>query len=169
MVLSLYQVSVPVYVSLLKHLDDILDKTAAHAEARKLDPVALLDARLFPDMWPFKRQVQAATNHAFRGVARLAGLPIPKITEAASSFADLKQRIAETIAFIESVDAGAVDAGMTREITFPMGDEQGTLTGLQYFLSFSLPNFYFHLTTAYNILRTNGVPLVKSDFMGEPQ
>ena len=168
MALSLYDISVPVYARLLKRLATTLDKAAAHTEAGKLDPPALLDARLYPNMWPFKQQVMAATNHAFRGTARLAGLDIPKITGASASFADLKKRVAETLAFVESVDRAAIDAGVDRQITFPMGDEQATLSGLEYFLGFSLPNFYFHLTTAYNVLRHNGVPLVKTDFMGEP-
>jgi hypothetical protein len=158
---------VTVYSRLLGQLLVTIDKAAAHAETHKIDPAALLDARLFPDMWPFKRQVQAATNHAFRGVARLAGLPIPEITNAATSFADLRQRVTETLAFVEGVDAAALEDGTTREITFPMGGDQATLTGADYFLTFSLPNFYFHLTTAYDILRTNGVPLVKDDFVGK--
>ncbi|MCB1496035.1 MAG: DUF1993 domain-containing protein [Bauldia sp.] len=166
MTLSLHRASVGVYARLLPRLIETVDKAGEHAVARSIDPDALLDARLFPDMWPFKRQVQAATNHAFRGVARLAGLPIPEITDAAGSFADLRQRVAETLAFVESVDPAAVEAGATREITFPMGGRQATLSGTDYFLNFSLPNFYFHLTTAYDILRTNGVPLVKDDFVG---
>lgn len=166
MTISLHQVSVPVYLRILRQLVDTIDKAAAHAEAGKIDPAALLDARLFPDMWSFKRQVQAATNHGFRGIARLAGLPIPEITDACDSFADLRQRVTETVAFIEGVDPAAVDAGATREITFPMGSRQATLSGLDYFLTFSEPNFYFHATTAYAILRANGVPLVKDDFVG---
>jgi hypothetical protein len=118
-------------------------------------------------MWPLRRQVQAATNHAFRGTARLAGLPIPNITEASASFDDLKGRIAETIAFVKGADPAAVDAGDDRQITFPVGNEQRTMIGRQYFLTFTLPNFYFHLTTAYNILRHNGAPLVKNDFTGD--
>lgn len=166
MALSIYDLSVPVYVKLLGGLKVQLDKGAAAAKAGGYEEAALLDARLFPDMWPLKRQVQAATNHAFRGTARLAGLPIPQITEAASSFTDLHGRIDETLAFIKGADRAAVEAGETREITFPMGDAQRTMTGLQYFQSFTLPNFYFHLTTAYNILRHNGVALAKTDFTG---
>ena len=166
MALSIYDVTVPVYVKLLGGLKIQLDKAAAYAKTGGFEEAALLDARLFPDMWPLKRQIQAATNHAFRGTARLAGLPIPQITEAASSFADLHGRIDETIAFITGVDRAAVEAGETREITFPMGGEQATMTGLRYFQNFTLPNFYFHLTTAYNLLRHNGVPVEKTDFTG---
>ncbi len=163
---SIYDLSVPVYVKLLGALKGQLDKAADYAKAGGFEEAALLDARLFPDMWPLKRQIQAATNHAFRGTARLAGLPIPQITDAASSFADLQARIDETIAFIKSADRAAIEAGAAREITFPMGDEQRTMTGFAYFCGFSLPNFYFHLTTAYDVLRHNGVPLTKTDFTG---
>jgi uncharacterized protein len=166
MSLSIYEVSVPVYVKLLGGLKGQLDKAAAYAKAGGFEEAALLDARLFPDMWPLKRQVQAATNHAFRGTARLAGLPIPEITEAAATFADLHGRIDETVQFITGVDRAAVEAGETREITFPMGGGQATMTGFEYFRGFTLPNFYFHLTTAYNILRHNGVPVAKTDFTG---
>ena len=166
MALSIYDVSVPVYVRLLGGLKGQLVKAAAYAEARGFEEAALLDARLFPDMWPLKRQVQAATNHAFRGTARLAGLPIPQITEAASRFGDLHGRIDETIQFVTGVDRAAIEAGADREITFPMGDQQRTMTGFDYFRGFTLPNFYFHLTTAYNILRHNGVPVEKTDFTG---
>jgi len=166
MQVSIYEISVPVYVKLLGGMKAQLDKAAAYAKAGGFEEAALLDARLFPDMWSLKRQVQAATNHAFRGTARLAGLPIPQITEAAASFADLHARIDETIAFITGVDRAAVEAGAAREITFPLGNEQRTMTGQAYFLGFTLPNFYFHLTTAYNILRHNGVPVQKTDFTG---
>lgn len=166
MSLSIYEISVPVYVKLLGGLKVQLDKAAAYAKAGGFEEAALLDARLFPDMWPLKRQVQAATNHAFRGTARLAGVPIPQITEAAGSFADLHGRIDETIAFIKGADRAAIEAGAVREITFPMGDEQRTMTGQAYFVGFTLPNFYFHLTTAYDILRHNGAPVMKTDFTG---
>ena len=153
MSLSIYEASVPAYVKLLGALTGQLDKAAAYAKAGGFEEAALLDARLFPDMWPLKRQVQAATNHAFRGTARLAGLPIPQITEAAGSFADLHSRIDETVAFITGVDRAA-------------GDDQRTMTGQAYFVGFTLPNFYFHLATAYDILRHNGVPMSKIDFTG---
>jgi hypothetical protein len=153
-------------VKLLTALSAMLDKAAAHAAAQKIEPAAFLDARLFPDMWPLRQQVQATTNHVFRGMARLAGLPIPKITEAAGSFDDLKARISETLDFIKGIEPSAIDAGATREITFPIGEDKRVMSGEQYFLTFSLPNFYFHLTTCYDILRHNGVPLSKVDFLG---
>ena len=166
MSLSLYETSVPVYTRLLGLLDAALDKAVAHASEAKFPPEVLFTARLAPNMWSFAEQVKAATNHAFRGTARLAGLPIPAIPDAVDSLAALKARIAATLDFINSADPAAVDAGETREITFPLGDRQATLTGKQYLLGFTLPNFYFHLTTAYDILRHNGVPLHKTDFMG---
>lgn len=166
MPLSLYQASVPVYVRLLNALTAILDKAAAHAKAGKYEPEALLTAHLFPDMWPLAKQVQAVASHARRGTARLAGLPIPTVDESGTSFDDLKGQIAETLAFLKSVDPAAVDAGEQREISFPIGTGQLTMTGTQYLQTFTLPNFYFHLTSAYNILRKNGVPLTKMDFLG---
>ena len=166
MSLSLYEVSVPVYVRLLTLLDTVVDKAVAHAETAGYKPDVLLVARLHPGMWSFAEQVKAATNHAFRGTARLAGLPIPPIPDAVDSVAAVKTRIAETLAFLTGADPDAVNAGETREITFPLGDRQATMSGKQYYLGFTLPNFYFHLTTAYDILRHNGVPLVKTDFMG---
>ena len=166
MSLSLHEASVPVYVRLLAVLDQTIDKAVAHAAVARFAPEVLLGARLFPDMWSFAEQVKAATNHAFRGTARLAGLPIPAIPEAIGTVDELKARIAATLAFIEGVDVALVDAGGTREIVFPLGGTQVTMTGKQYFLTFTLPNFYFHLTTAYDILRHNGVPLGKPDFVG---
>jgi uncharacterized protein len=166
MSLTIYHISAPVYLKLLGILSATLDKAVAHAAKEKYPPEALASARLFPDMWNLAEQVKAATNHAVRGSARLAGLPIPTIHDKVETFEDMQQRIGETIAFVKSVDPAAIEAGDTREVIFPMGDEQAKLTGRQYFLNFSLPNFYFHLTTAYNILRHNGVPLAKDDFMG---
>jgi hypothetical protein len=166
MSLSLYQASVPVYEKLLNALSGVLDKAAAHAKETKYEPAALLGAHLFPDMWPFAKQVQAVASHARRGTARLAGLPIPNVNESAASFDDLKGQIAETLAFLKSVDAAAVDAGEEREISFPVGPTTLNMKGTEYLLNFTLPNFYFHLTTAYDILRKNGVPLGKRDFLG---
>jgi hypothetical protein len=117
-------------------------------------------------MWPLARQVQAVASHARRGTARLAGLPIPTVSEVSASFDDLKGQIAETLTFLKSVDPAAVDAGEGREINFPIGDGKLTMKGTDYLQTFTLPNFYFHLTTAYNILRGNGVPLKKQDFLG---
>ena len=164
---SVYRASVPVYVKLLAALGSMVDKAVADAEAKKFPPAVHFTARLYPDMWSFSEQVKAATNHAFRGTARLAGLPVPEIPDETGTGEELKARIAATVAFIQGVDPAAVDAGADREITFPMGNETATMTGAQYFLNFTLPNFYFHHTTAFDILRHNGVPVSKlDDFLG---
>jgi uncharacterized protein len=167
MPLSLYQASVPVYVKCLGGLGAMIDKAVSSAEAHNYPPGNLFTARLFPDMWSFSEQVRAATNHAFRGTARLAGLPIPEIADNGSDIDEMRARIAATVEFLQSVDPEAVEAGLTREVTFPRGKETITMTGEDYFLSFTLPNFYFHLATAYNLLRHNGVPVSKVDFLGE--
>lgn len=167
MPLSLYQASVPVYVKLIHGLEAMIDKAVAHATANKFPAEQLLGARLAPGMWNFSEQVKAVTNHAFRGTARLAGLPIPtEIPDTCATVEEMKARIAATLAWIQAVDPAIIDAGADREITFPLGGGQKTMTGKEYFLGFTLPNFYFHLTTAYNILRHNGVPLTKTDFTG---
>jgi hypothetical protein len=167
MPLSLYQASVPVYLKLLGGLGNMIDKAESAAEAQKYLPGNVFAARLFPDMWSFSEQVKAATNHAFRGTARLAGLPIPQIADNGSAVEEMKARISATVAFLQSVDPAAVEAGLTREVSFPRGKETITMTGEEYFLNFTLPNFYFHLTTAYNLLRHNGVSVSKLDFLGE--
>ncbi len=167
MPLSMFQISVPVYVRILTCLDATLDKAAAQAEAKKIKPEALIVARLFPDMWSLAEQVRATCNHATRGPARISGVPIPEFDGKDATFADLKARVAWAIAFVKSLTPAQFEGTAERQITFPMGKEQRTLTGEQYLLFFSMPNFYFHATTAYDILRHNGVPLTKTDFMGE--
>ena len=167
MPLSLYQASVPVYLKLLGGLGAMIDKAVSSAESHNYPSGNLFTARLFPDMWSFSEQVKAATNHAFRGTARLAGLPIPEIADNGSGVDEMKARIAATVAFLHSVDPAAVEAGLTRDVSFPRGKETITMTGEDYFLNFTLPNFYFHLTTAYNLLRHNGVSVSKLDFLSE--
>ena len=145
----------------------MIEKAVADAETRMFSPEILFTARLNPEMWSFSEQVKATTNHAFRGTARLAGVPIPEISDSVETAAEMKARIAATVAFIQSVEPASVDAGHGREITFPMGNETATLTGISYFLGFTLPNIYFHHTTAFNILRHNGVSVSKlDDFLG---
>jgi hypothetical protein len=166
MPLTIYQASVPVYTRLLRNLSGILDKSAAHAAAKKIDPAILISARLYPTMWSVAEQVRAACNHAVRGPARLTGNPPPSFDGKDATFEDLKGRIAWAIAFAEGVPESAFDGAEDREIVFPAGDEERRLTGRDYLLGFSMPNFYFHVTTAYDILRHNGVPLEKDDFVG---
>jgi uncharacterized protein len=167
MTLSIYQASVPVYIRRLEALSAILDKAAAYASQRKIDPAALIQARLYPDMLPLARQVQITCSHAVRGGARLSGAEPPSVEDKETSFDDLKGRIAKTLEFLKSVDAKKMDGMEDREITFPAGDHKVTLKGADYLLHFSMPNFYFHLTTAYDILRNNGLDIGKADFMGE--
>ena len=167
MTFSIYQASVPVYTRRLEALSAILDKAAVYAAQRKIDPAALIQARLYPDMLPLGRQVQIACSHAVRGAARLSGAEPASVEDKETSFDDLKARVAKTLAFLKDVDAKKMDGMEDREITYPVGDRKMTLKAGEYLLHFSMPNFYFHLTTAYDILRNNGLEIGKADFMGE--
>jgi hypothetical protein len=167
MTFSIYQASVPVYARQLSALSAILDKASAYAAQRKIDTTKLVQARLFPDMLPLTQQVQFACNHAIRGAARLSGMEPPKVDDNEQTLDDLKARIAKTLAFTKGVDAKKMDGAEDREITFPSGDRKVTLKGADYLLHFSMPNFYFHVTTAYAILRHVGLEIGKGDFMGQ--
>jgi hypothetical protein len=169
MPLSMYQASISVFSRSLAALDAILDKAAAHAEAKKIAPDALLTARLFPDMFTFAKQVQLATDFAKGPVSRLAGVEIPKYADDEKTIPELKARIAKTIAYLNAFKPEQFDGSDDKEITFPAGPEKSlTLSGSRYLLGVAHPNFYFHLTTAYDILRHNGVELGKLDFIGRP-
>ena len=164
----MYQASAPRFANTLKNLSAILDKAKAHAEAKKVDEQVLTSARLFPDMFALARQVQIACDSAKGAVARLAGVEIPKHEDTEKTFDDLKARIAKTVAFIEGVKAAQVDGSEDREIVLKLRGKDVPFKGLQYLLGFAWPNFYFHATTAYNILRHNGVEVGKQDFIGTP-
>jgi hypothetical protein len=164
----MYQASAPRFVNTLGNLSGILDKAQAHCEARKIDPLVLTGYRLFPDMFPFSRQVQIACDTAKGALARLAGVEIPKHEDSERTLAELKARIAKTIDFVQSVKRERVDGSEDREIVLQMRSGERRFTGLQYLLGHALPNFYFHVTTAYNILRHNGVELGKADYIGKP-
>ena len=166
MSISLYQGSVTVYVQRLTALGEIIKKAISHCAEQKIDTAAILQARLYPDMFPFTRQVQIACSHAERGTSRLAGLEPPKREDKEASLEDLLTRIETTISFVKSVDAKKMEGMEDREITFPIGSENMTLKGADYLFQFSQPNFYFHLTVAYAILRHNGLKIGKDDFMG---
>jgi uncharacterized protein len=166
MPLTMYSASVPVFARMLRNLDAVLDRAAEHAQSRKIDPAVLLAARLYPDMLPFARQVQIATDAAKGCAARLAGLEVPKFDDTEASFAELKARVARTIDFVESVDAQRFDGSETRTITIPLRQGERQFDGETYLKHFALPNFYFHVTTAYAILRHNGIELGKTDFLG---
>jgi hypothetical protein len=167
MTLSIAQASVPVYTRRLEALSKILDKASAYATARKIDPAALIQARLYPDMLPLARQVQIACGHAVRGSARLSGVEPISLDDKPGSFDDLKALIAKALAFVKGADTKKMEGAEARDITFPAGDKKMTLKGADYLLHFSMPHFYFHVTTAYDILRHNGLEIGKDDFMGE--
>ena len=161
--------SIDAYVRGLNVLTAIIDKAVAHAEAKKFDPSIYVTMRLRPDMMPFARQVQVVSDQAKGGAARLAGMEPPKFEDTEATIADLKARIAKTIAFVESVDRKAIDASSDRDIVFPQGQNKMKMKGADYLTQLSLPNFYFHLTTAYDILRYAGVDIGKRDFLGAVQ
>ena len=166
MTITMYQASVPVFERTLKALDVILDKAAAYATERKIDPTVLLTARLYPDMFALTRQVQIATDHAKGASARLAGVAVPSFTDNEATFPDLKARIAKTLEFIATVKPAQIDGSEARDITLKAGPRELNFKGQDYLLFFALPNFYFHVTTAFAILRHNGVPIGKLDFLG---
>ncbi|MDY6947130.1 MAG: DUF1993 domain-containing protein [Pseudomonadota bacterium] len=166
MTLSMYQASVPACIRALNNLAAILDKGAAHAQARKIDESVLLNSRLFPDMFALVRQVQIATDTARSGVARLAGVDFPAYEDKESSFAELTQRIRNTIAFLETLQPAQIDGGEDRTVTWQSRSGSKSMLGQPYLMSHLLPNVHFHVTTAYNILRHNGVEVGKKDFLG---
>jgi hypothetical protein len=166
--ISMYQASVPRFINILGNLSKILDKAEAHADARKLDPSVLPNDRLFPDMLPMKSQVQIACDGAKGVVARLAGVEIPIHEDTEKTLAELKARIAKAVAFIESVRPEQIDGTEDKEIVIKRGEKETRYTGMQFLLGHALPNFYFHVTTAYNILRHNGIEIGKRDYIGNP-
>ena len=162
---SMYNASVPVFSLVLNALSGVLEKGEAHAGAKKFDPSVLLSMRLAPDMFALVRQVQVACDQAKNGSARLAGVEPPKFEDNESTIAQLKERITKTVAFLKTLDAKAIDAAAEREITFPLGPKKGQMKGDDYLNLFVLPNFYFHVTSAYAIIRHAGAELGKSDFL----
>jgi hypothetical protein len=169
MTISMYQASAPIFVQFLTSLSALLDKAAAHAEARKIDPSVLLNTRLNPDMYPLLRQVREATVHANSACGRLAGKELPSFANTETTIPELKERIAKSIDFIKSLKPADIDGTEDKEIVikFPNGNER-KFTGQSLLLNSSMPNFYFHTTTAYAILRHCGVEVGKRDFMGAP-
>jgi hypothetical protein len=164
----MYQASAPRFANTLGNLSAILDKAQAHCDARKIDPLVLTGFRLFPDMFPFSRQVQIACDTAKGAVARLAGVDIPRHEDVEKTLQDLKARIAKTLDFVQSLKAERIEGTEEKEIVLQMRNGERRYTGLQYLMGHALPNFYFHVTTAYNILRHNGVELGKADYLGKP-
>ncbi|WP_165191085.1 DUF1993 domain-containing protein [Caulobacter soli] len=166
MTLTIHQASVPVFVQGLKGLKGVLAKAAAHVETRKLDPDALLKARLFPDMFPLLRQVQIATDFAKGCAARLAGEEVPTWDDAETGFDDLIDRIDRAVAYVEGLDPAKFENAEDRDITLVRRGETSVVKGLAYLQTQAQPNFFFHLTTAYAILRKNGVEVGKKDYLG---
>jgi len=168
MTISMYQASVPRFANILGNLSSIMDKTQAHIDAKKIADATLTGYRLFPDMLPLATQVQIACDTAKGVVARLAGIDAPVYEDDEKTIADLKTRIAKTIAFIQSVAAAQIDGTEDKAIVTKRGDKETHYTGMQFLLGHAIPNFYFHVTTTYNILRHNGVEIGKRDFLGKP-
>jgi len=167
MPISMYEASIPTFTRYLANMDRILDKAQAHADAKKFDSIVLVRARLAPDMFDLARQVQIASDMAKNGTARLTGSEIPKYEDNEATIPELKARIAKTLAFVGGYSPGQFEGSETRPISirFPNGTSLD-FNGRDYLLGFVLPNFYFHASTMYDILRHNGVELGKSDFMG---
>jgi hypothetical protein len=163
---TMYAASIPVFKQILNAMTAVLDKAEAHVNDRKIDPAALLNYRLYPDMFPLVRQVQIAADFAKGAAARLGGLPVPAYEDKEQSFADLKARIATTLAFIDSVPRAEIENSAERAITTGSGEKTRHFTGQEYLVHYALPHFYFHATTTYAILRHNGVEIGKKDFIG---
>jgi uncharacterized protein len=163
---SLHDAAVPPVLLILASVSTILDKAAQHCEARKIDPAVMLNYRLAPDMFPLTRQVQIMTDQAKGMAARLGGIEVPTYPDTETTFEGLKARIAKTVAFIKSVNPADIAAGVDRPISFKAGGTELKFTGHQYLTSWVFPNFYFHATTTYDILRHCGVDLGKRDFLG---
>lgn len=167
MSLSMYSASVPVFQKMLRALGAVLEKAEAHAQQHKIEPAALLQARLYPDMFPLVGQVLIATDFAKGASARLADQEVPRYDDREQSFAELQQRITKTLGFIDSLPHAAFEAAAERAVTHGAGERARHFArGDDYLTTFVLPNFFFHVTTAYAILRHNGVPIGKRDFLG---
>jgi uncharacterized protein len=163
---SMSQTSIPTFEQGLNALSGLLTKAEAFAAAKKIDPSVLLGTRLAPDMFPLLRQVQVVADQAKNGSARLAGVEPPKFEDTETTIEQLKARIKKTLDFVKTLDTKQIDASVDREITFPLGPQhKGHMKGSDYLVHFVLPNYYFHLTTAYDILRHSGVDLGKLDFL----
>ena len=166
MAISMYQASVPQLKKMLVNLTTILIKAEEHVAAKGIDGKVLVEARLFPDMFPLAKQIQIACDQVKFGLARLASVEAPKFDDTESTLAQLKERIAKTIAFMDSIQPEQVDGTEAKEIRFSIKEWNFEFVGEQYVLTWVIPNFYFHVTTAYNILRHNGVELGKTDYLG---
>lgn len=165
--MSMYHASVPVFIRMLGNLAAILEKAAAHAEAKKIDPAVLVASRLYPDMFPLAKQVQIASDAAKGGAARLAQLEPPAFEDNEATFADLIARCRKTIAYLETLKPEQIDGSEDRTVTWKTRTATKSMQGMPYLVNHVLPNLYFHITTAYAILRHNGVEIGKGDFLGK--
>jgi hypothetical protein len=168
MTISMYQASAPRLINSMRNLSTILDKTQAYIDAKKIDPAALLQFRLFPDMLNLTRQIQIASDTAKGVVARLAGVDIPAYEDNETSVVELQARIAKTIAFIEGFTPAQIDGTEDKAIVTKRGDKETHYTGMQFLLGHAIPNVYFHVSIAFAILRHNGVEIGKRDYLGKP-
>ena len=166
MSLGMYNASIPMMKQLLGGLSKNLDKAAAFATAKNVDPLVLTGSRLAPDMFALARQVQIASDQARGGVSRLAGVDMPAMADTETTIDELKERVAKTIAYIDSFTPAQIDGSETREITLKMRAGDVVFTGQRYLIGSVIPNLTFHCATAYNILRHNGVEIGKRDFLG---
>ena len=166
MAMSMYQASIPQFTKMLSNLSNILKKGEEFAKAKNIDGTVLVGSRLAADMFPLAKQLQIACDQVKNGMARLAGVEPPKFDDNESTFAELQERIAKTIAFAKSIKPEQVDGTEAKEIKFSIREWNFEFVGDQYLMTWIIPNFYFHVTTAYNILRHNGVEIGKSDFLG---
>jgi len=166
MSLTMYQASAPQIKKMLLNLSALLKKGEAFAASKNINESVLVDGRLFPDMLPLSKQVQIACDQAKGGMARLAGLEPPKFDDNETTLAQLQERIAQTVAFLDTIKPEQIDGSEAKEIKFSIKEWNFEFVGQQYLLTWVIPNFYFHVTTAYNILRHNGVEIGKSDFLG---
>jgi hypothetical protein len=169
MSISMYNASIPVMIRMLGNLETILDKAIAHAATRKIDEAAFVDARLFPDMFTFARQVRVATDMSKGAGARLAGIEIPKFEDNEKTLPELKARLRKAIDFLKTLTPAQIDGSEGKAITLTVAGKPLNFNGLDYLLSWVLPNFYFHVATAYNLLRHGGVEIGKMDFLGKVQ
>ena len=167
MTISMYDASVPQFKKMLGNLSAILKKAEAHSTTKKIDEKVVLESRLSLDMFALTKQVQIACDQAKNGLARLAGVEPPKIADQEASFQELQERIARTIAFVDSLTPEQLNTSTNKEIKFSIREWKFEFIGDQYLLTWIIPNFYFHITTAYNILRHHGVEIGKTDYLGE--
>lgn len=166
MSIGIYEVSIPMFIHTLKNLRTILEKAAAHAEANKFDPAVLANSRLFPNMWPLINQIQIATDAAKGAAARLAGIAPPKFEDVEKTFPELLARIDKTLDFLQTIKPEQLEGAEARTIHVESRINPYSASGLNFLRHRAIPNFFFHVTTAYAILRHNGVELGKADFLG---